>query len=90
MGGDSKEAQAFAPLLFMCLYYLLNGTPFFTRRANCWLLEQSVQESEKTVSNRVINGKSHLAITRLAGNNDAVFRVDPCVYRMVYGMTHFV
>jgi hypothetical protein len=42
------------------------------------LLNQSPGKSEKTVSNRVINGKSQLAITGLARNNVAVFRVESC------------
>ncbi|MQL30841.1 hypothetical protein EI038_29075, partial [Escherichia coli] len=32
----------------------------------CWLLKRLAHAGEKTVSKRVINGKSHLAITRLA------------------------
>ncbi|EHY70019.1 hypothetical protein SEHO0A_01073 [Salmonella enterica subsp. houtenae str. ATCC BAA-1581] len=47
---------------------ILTFTPadeYFSLRF-CWLLKRSARAGEKTVSKRVINGKSHLAITRLA------------------------
>ena len=49
--------------------------------ASCLLLEQSRRTGEETVSNRVIKGESHLAITRLARNNEVVFRVEPGITR---------
>ena len=48
---------------------------------SCLLLEQSHRAGEETVSNRVIKGESHLAITRLARNNEVVFRVEPGITR---------
>ncbi|RWS54537.1 hypothetical protein DN586_16420 [Enterobacter cloacae] len=66
MVGDSKYRQPLAPLIFLCLYLLLSGlSPRFTQPI-WWLLNQSPFRSEETVSNRVIIGKSHLAITRRA------------------------
>ena len=50
--------------------------------ASCLLLEQSRRTGEETVSNRVIKGESHLAITRLARNNESVFRVEPGITRI--------
>ncbi|ECG1193467.1 hypothetical protein EWI73_15285 [Salmonella bongori] len=58
--------MGFAPHIF--LYLLLRSVPDDERLPpHFWrLLKRSACTGEKTVSKRVINGKSHLAITRLA------------------------
>nr|WP_147282688.1 hypothetical protein [Pseudescherichia vulneris] len=76
MGGDSKSPARFAPLIFYVLIFISTGVHVDRHHAFRWVLEQSLGKREKTVSNRVINGKSHLAITDLARNNEAVFRLN--------------
>jgi hypothetical protein len=61
---------------FLCAYIYLYRCHVDRHHAFRWVLAQSLGKREKTVSNRVINGKSHLAITDLARNNEAVFRLN--------------
>jgi hypothetical protein len=79
-----NSATHFYMLIFTFDPGLLRSTQTFWR-----LLNQSSGKSEKTVSNRVIKGKSQLAITGFARNNVAVFRVGSCSNKQLCGMTSF-